>query len=264
MKKIEMTREKVIKKMISELYKAFDFGFSDGYRYKGENVREDTFKNRFKDLVEVRNIIEADSIVNFALVETLGNEHPSAKLWLESETDLKASIYLSLGGYYRQALGCLRNWLEITLIGIYYSEYYKGKNSRFEQFINGKRQAPIGKNLFNSLFERKSLKKADSKIGLRSYLANLYNELSSFIHCKGTEQYKLQDGRDNVPRFLKRSFDIWFEFLKKVIRINVLILIITYCKELSSYFGDCREEFNKLENILKEKLFSEILFSKKS
>jgi len=251
--------KKAKKKIIEELYNSFDLDFSDGYECEGENVREDTFKHKLEELIKVKDIIEVDSIINFALFETLGNEHPSSKLWFESETDLKASIYLSLGGYYRQAIGCLRNWLEITLIGVYYSNYYKGKNSRFGQFINGKRQAPIGKNLFNSLFRRKNFENADNKFGFKKYLENLYNELSSFIHCKGVEQYKLQDGRDNVPRFLMQSFDIWFKFLKRTAGMNVSILIIAYHQQLLDFFKNNKGEFNKLKRILRgEAIFAQL------
>jgi len=224
---------------------SFDLGFSD--MYQNESVRSITIENKFEELEHIRKIKEGDSIVNFVLFMKLGEKHPSAQIWLETETDLSSSIYLMLGGYYRQALMCLRTWLELTLIGIYYNKYYKEGTSRYNQWKTNQRQSPTWKNLLDSLFTRPEFQNANKSINLRRELEVLYTELSAFVHNRGMSKYKLQNGRDNVPRYVENAFDVYYKMLQKTFDTLVLILFVSYQKELA-YVK--KEEWGKIENLL--------------
>jgi len=247
-----MVKAKMMSSKNNEHLKAlvfsFDLGFSD--IYPNESVRAITFENKLGELKHIRRIKDADSIVNFVLFARLGAEHPSAQMWLETETDLGSSIYLMLGGYYRQALICLRTWLELALIGIYYSRYYKGKSSRYNQWKSNQRQSPAWKNLLNSLFTRAEFESADKAIGLRCKLETLYTELSAFVHNRGMSQYKLQDGRDNVPRYVERAFETYYKMLQETLNMLVLVLFVAYTNELT-YTKE--EEWEAIEDLLGDK-----------
>jgi len=184
---------------------AFDVGFSD--IWTDESVRHITFEKRNEDLYLLKNVINADSIINSFLSFEI--EHPQRELWLESQTDLMSSIYLVLGGYYRQAFVCLRTWFEITLLAVYYSKYYKGTGSRYNQWKKGIRHSPNWKHLLDSLFSRIQFQSVNVNIGLRSKLERFYTELSAFVHNRGMLKYDLQRGRDNVPRFVNHAFDLY-------------------------------------------------------
>jgi len=233
---------------IENLIFAFDLGFSD--MYVNESVRFDTFRNKEKQLFEVRNLIEVDSILNHAVFAKLGEQHLGSQLWLESETDLKASIYLVLGGYYRQAAATLRNWLEITLTGVYFNQYYRGPNSRYNQWRAGARQSPKWPHLLDSVFRRAAFAAADTKTNLRQALNNLYPELSYFVHSRGIEIYDLQNGRDNVPRYIEHSFDLWFSLAKRTSSAISLVLIIEYGSELRAYLQVSSGESRRLKESL--------------
>lgn len=243
---------------IRALVFSFDLPFSD--MLPNESVRSITVKNRFEELEQIRKIKNGDSIVNFALFMKLGQEHPSARLWLETETDLSSSIYLILGGYYRQALMCLRNWLELTLTGIYYNNYWKGETSRYNQWKSGQRQSPTWKNLLEALFSRREFSAADEAVKLRKRLEILYNDLSAFVHNRGMSKYKLQNGRDNVPRYVEGAFNLYYRMVQKVFDMLVLILFISYSKELAY---TKKEEFGEIEGLLIEetKKYIESLYS---
>lgn len=215
--------------------------------YIGESVRFDTFRNKGKQLLEVRNLVEVDSILNHAVFTKLGAEHPSSQLWLGSETDLKASIYLVLGGYYRQAVATLRNWLEIALTGIYFNQYCRGPSSRFNQWKAGVRQSPKWPHLLDSLFRRAEFAAAHTRTNLRQELINLYSELSSFVHSRGIEIYALQNGRDNVPRYIEHSFDLWLSLAKRTLSAISLVLIIEYESELRTYLQASPGELHSLK-----------------
>jgi hypothetical protein len=238
-----MSKEKGEK--IKSLVFSFDLPFSDMLR--NESVRSATFEKKFSELERIRKIKNGDSIVNYVLFMKLEEQHPTARLWLETETDLSSSIYLMLGGYYRQALMCLRTWLELTLIGIYYKNYWKGKSSRYNQWKTGRRQSPAWRQLLDALFSRTEFNVADKTIDLRNRLEILYNELSAFVHNRGMSRYRLQNGRDNVPRYVESAFSIYYQMVQKVFDMQVLMLFISYPNELT-YTKE--EEFEEIEDLL--------------
>lgn len=124
----------------------FDFYWSDD---SSESVRSNTFDKKKEILPEIERIINEDSEMNFKLFEKFGLQHPVFQLWLESETDIKASIYLCFGGYYRQAIAILRNWLELTLLAIYFSTH----SQEYEEWKKGIKKAPIGNTLIRKVFK---------------------------------------------------------------------------------------------------------------
>jgi hypothetical protein len=226
---------------------SFDLGFSDMYR--NESVRSITIENKFEELEHIRKIKNGDSIVNFVLFMKLGEKHPSAQMWLETETDLSSSIYLMLGGYYRQALMCLRTWLELTLIGIFYNKHYKEKISRYNQWKANQRRSPKWNDLLDSVFTKPEFQNANKAINLRNKLEVLYDELSAFVHNRGMSKYKLQNGRDNVPRYVENAFDVYYKMLQKTFDMLVLILFVAYEKELTY---TKKEEWQEIEDLLTE------------
>ncbi len=245
---------KLKRKDFEEIYYAFDLGFSDGY--KAESVRYYTLKNELEKLKVVKSIIHADSIVNFHLFNKLGSKHPSSELWLETNTDLHASIYLVLGGYYRQGLMCLRSWFEITLDGIYYSRNFRYKGSKYEQWKKGERRSPSWKGLLESLFSRDEFVTAD-KIDLTNKMQNLHDELCAFVHNTAMDVYDLQKGRDNVPRYISSSSDLWFNLLKKTFNLITLVQFVAYSKQ----FKEMRmKEYKEIEPLLSEETKKYISF----
>lgn len=226
---------------VTQVVWAFDLGFSD--MYPKESVRHTTFKTRFAELLQVKDVVSCQSILNFALFNKLPTHHPSVELWLETETDLLSSIYLALGGYYRQAIACLRGWLEITCAGVYYGKHWKGKDSRYNQWKKGRKLSPVWRNLLDSLFQRQNFREADKMIGLRKKMETINHSLCMFVHNRGMDVYRLQDGRDNVPRFLKDSFDIWFNHLKETFNVISLVLFAAYGRELRTL---TKEDYKKV------------------
>lgn len=230
---------------VTQVVWAFDLGFSD--MYPKESVRHMTFKTRFPELLQGKEIVNCQSIVNFKLFNELPTHHPSVELWLETETDLLSSIYLALGGYYRQAIACLRGWLEITCVGVFYSQHWKGKDSRYNRWKKGKKLSPSWKNLLNSLFRRQNFREADNLIALRKKMETIHSSLCIFVHNRGMDVYNLQNGRDNVPRFLNNSFIIWFTHLKETFAVISLILFAAYGDELRTL---SIEDYRKIKSQL--------------
>lgn len=211
------------------------------------NVRKITMEKKADELFHIQNIRKGDWVVNFVLFAKLGSNHPSAQLWLESQTDLSASIYSMLGGYYRQALICLRNWLELTAIGIYYSSYCNDQTSRYNQWIRGQRQSPSWKHLMEALLARSEFEAADKKVRLNEKLEKLYYDLSEYVHNKGMANHDLKNNEYNTIIYIEEAFDTYYRVVPKVFDAVMLLLFTAYTKELTYTIN---EEFDQIEGLL--------------
>ncbi len=251
-----MNRKKSCLKIIDELANAFDLDFSD--QFTEDSVRSKTFKHRVNDLTYVKKVVECTCYIDYALFVELGIKHPTPYIAFESETDLHGSIYLALGGYYRQALICLRAWLELTIVGIYYGRNYEVNDSEFEKWKRGDKQSPSWSKLLNLLSAELSFKKANEVISLEQKLKDFYWKISSFAHGRGMELYDLQRGRDNVPRFLDHSFDIWILFLKQAYALWRLSLYSAYHQSIHNYLNKYPNDARGIADILPEESLAQL------
>jgi len=238
--KIE-TRERIWK-----ILNSLDIGFSD--LFEDENVRQLTLQKKLDILERAVDIMHIEEAMNFSIFLSCGAEHPTAEIYaIDFPSDLRASIYLLLGGYYRQAILCLRNWLEIRLTGIYYGFVCKDRNL-YEGWKNGTVEGPFGRKLIRKLFSRSEFQEADKRICLRERLKALYSELSAFTHAGGLARYDLQSQTDNVPRFNPQSVDLWFKLASQVFVELSICFLLAYGKDAFSEMQ--MEEIRTLYNLL--------------
>jgi len=242
----EQHRESENNQETVDLRLLFDLGPSDEYR---NSVREQTFQNQQSALLEIANLVLLDYILTESLFHILPYGHPSSELSTESETDFKASIYLALGGYHRQAIAALRGWLEIILTGIFYNRHYNFLDSPYDRFKEGCKRSPGWSNLLKSLFKRDNFATADREHDLRQLLKDLYGDLSAFVHRRGFAQHDLQLRRD-IPRYDSISFDLWFSLAKRVSDATIQVLIVEYAQQLRRYFKTSSQELASFQKDL--------------
>jgi hypothetical protein len=220
-----MSKRDRIKKIESSL----DLGFSDFY--KDENVRQLTLGKKLDKIENAEKLKTLEEYMNYSVFDQRGTKHPTAQIYaIDFPSDLRASIYLLLGGYYRQAILCLRNWFEIRLTGIYFG-FVNTDRRHYREWKKGKRPAPIGQDLIKKLFSRGEFHKIDKKVQLRDRLRSLYRELSAFTHGAILERYPLQSETDNVPRFNPQSVDLWYDFVLLVFGELVFCYFLAYGKD---------------------------------
>jgi len=211
---------------------ALDVGYSD--IFEGENVRELTLREKTDVLDKAVGMMSAEEAMNFSVFSALGEKHPSAEIYaVDFPSDLRASIYLLLGGYYRQAILCLRNWLEMRLLGVYYGLVSRDEKE-YREWKEGKDKGPFGQRLIGQLFSLVGFRSFDERLRLRSRLESLYRELCAFTHGGGLERYNLQSETDNVPRLNPESVELWFEFAVRVFGEIVMCFLIAYNKSAFS------------------------------
>jgi hypothetical protein len=214
------------KKEIEKIFDSLDLGFSDCFN--GENVRQLTLQKKLDIMQQSVELVTFEEAMNFSVFSSEGSDHPTAEIYaIDFPSDLRASIYLLLGGYYRQAILCLRSWLEIRLTGIYFGLVNQDR-TYYEDWKNGRQRAPIGQGLIKKLFSRAEFQKLDKKLGFRDQLKNVYTELSAFTHGGILTRYNLQSETDNVPRFNSKSVELWFEFALRVFRELVICYFGAY------------------------------------
>lgn len=242
------------KERIGKIMFALDLGFSD--IFDNENVRQFTLERKLEIMEKAVELVTLEEAMNINL-SSKGNDHPTIEIYvLDFPSPLRASIYLLLGGYYRQAILCLRNWLELRLTGIYFG-FVNQNRAEYEAWKKGA-YSVVGETLILRLFGRAEFHKFDKKTGLKQRLKNLYNELSLFVHGVGLNKFNLQEGADNVPRFNAESVDLWFDFAKRIFRELVICYFLAYGKipfslekpEVSNLFYYIPASYQKeLENI---------------
>jgi hypothetical protein len=229
---------------MADPFMSFDWYFADVSKRDG--ARFHALEARKAETVVLMNLIDADSLVNFALWSKLPKNHPVAELWLETQTDLLASIYLAYGGFFRQALAVDRCWFEIAVDSVYYSGYYGEKNSRYNQWRAGERNAPVNmEKIARSLAVRKDLAITIDETAILAKLKPLYSSLSQHTHAQGLDIYKYQEGRDNVPRYLSKSYDIWYKALLDTFDCTAFLFRIFFSKQIAAYLKDSTTELER-------------------
>ena len=224
----------------------FDWNFSDA---SNDASRRFALINRPKETSVLMDLIDADSLIHYSLWAELPKNHPVGELWLETETDLKATIYLAYGGFFRQALTILRSWFEIAVHGVYFSDHWGQSTEKYEQWRKGARNAPahVG-DLTRALASRTDKLVAVDQPYISARLEPVYSFLSKQTHAQGLDMYNLQKGRDNVPRFLERSFDIWYQKTLEAFDALCFLYEIFFIKPLVSYFNGSPQERKRLQD----------------
>jgi len=216
-----MSEQERIEKIVFSL----DLGFSDSF--KDENVRQLTLQEKLDTIEQAVELMHLEESMNFSVFLSKGSKHPTAKIYaIDFPSSLRASAYLLLGGYYRQAILTLRNWLEIRLVGLYFA-LAKQEPSKYENWKRGEWRAPAGSDLIRRLSKFGEFHEAEY-LRLREDMQKSYDELSAFSHGRGMTRYNLQSQTDNVPRFNPESVDLWFEFASKVFGELVMCYFLAY------------------------------------
>lgn len=155
----------------------------------------------------------------------------------DASDELQACIYNALCGYYRQAVGCIRNAIEQFSICSYLQS--TNRNTEFEAWQSGKLELSFGnacdglirqatvkvltrnleKNVKDSLFRQKS---KDHEGG---WARRLYSELSNYSHTR--PGFTTSDmWQSNGPVYEEQSFRIVCDFFFKASCLGFLFVKI--------------------------------------
>lgn len=222
-------------------FMTFDWYFTDASN--GQAARQHALEAKPKETSVLIDLVSANSLIHFALWTRLPKNHPVGELWLETNTDLLATIYLAYGGFFRQALTVLRSWFEIAVHGVYYSAHYGQPSGRYEQWRHGQRNAPANSHkLAKALALRQDKIFEVNESEMLKKIEPIYSYLSQHTHAQGLDIYDLQDGRDNVPRYLSRSFDIWYGKVLEAFDALCFLYRLFFVKDITDYLKNAEKE----------------------
>jgi hypothetical protein len=92
---------------VQSIHNGLDLGFSD--YYSDQNVRDNTIRNHLEEIEDAQAMLGVEEAINYSLFNSLGQKHPSPNIYIvDFPSDLRASFYTMLGGYYRQAILLIR------------------------------------------------------------------------------------------------------------------------------------------------------------
>ena len=229
---------------------AFDWYFTD---VSGEHAaRFHALKDKSVKTSILMKLLRVDSVVHFALWSELPDNHPVGQLWLETQTDLRSTIYLAYGGLFRQALTVLRACFEIALHGVFFSAHFGQSHEPYERWRSSRRNAPAKmQEIARALASRSDQIIDISEAEIFDVLDPVYSFLSMQTHAQGLDVYDLLEGRDNVPRSLPKSFNLWYENGLKAFDALYFVYRIFYTKEIATYFRNSQPEMQHAQELAK-------------
>lgn len=224
-------------------FMAFDWDFADGYE---DSARRNALQDKPSETQTLIAVVSADSLVHYSLWEELPENHPVRQLWLETQTDLIASVYLGYGGFFRQALAVLRCWFEIAIHGVFYGGHYGQPTGRYEQWRRGGRNAPARmQSIAQSLAARPDKLLPLDEAAILGKLNPINSFLSQQVHAQGLDVHDLQEGRDNVPRYLPRSYDLWYQKVLEAFDTVCFLYRAFHARHIGSYFAKAGAEMER-------------------
>jgi len=173
--------------MYAKVASSLDWNWSDYARFLTCTIRPGL-------TAEVVKISDGGNSLRFTLFECLADktgdlDHPVYSLYtLEAELDLGASILLAFGGYYKQAGVCLRSFLELAFLSIYYADH----REEYSRWKIGEAKSPPfharDASVLEYLFKETKLKDHQE---LKKEASSLYLELNQFVHTGGIDKLDL-------------------------------------------------------------------------
>jgi hypothetical protein len=70
----------------------------------------------------------------------------------------------------------------------------------------------------------------------------VYGFLSRQTHAQGLDLYDLQEGRDNVPRYLPKSYDIWYSKMLSAFDAVCFLYRLFFSPAIAAYFRNSPRE----------------------
>lgn len=147
----------------------------------------------------------------------------------EAEYELECSIVFCKLGFYKHAIGALRNVLELGLLSVYW-DIDGQSHIDIQDWLRSMESTPFRKRVFAKLRTNSNIGKFDDKQDILGKTKTLYGQLSDFSHTKGFgfSSRQLNKHQSNVNSFNETSLARWLELTEKVAEIVTIFHILKY------------------------------------
>ena len=145
----------------------------------------------------------------------------------EAYTELENSIELSKQGFYRHALFCLRNTLELVVIGLFFDREDKA-HEEIQSWLRSNDPTPYLKKTLDKLLQLPNFIAFSTERPIRDEVRQLYDELSDFVHIKGYRYSSRGQSNANFNRFSEQAFLRNICLLKQIVHLCIKLVLLKY------------------------------------
>lgn len=145
----------------------------------------------------------------------------------EAGYELESSIVFCKLGFYKHAISCLRNVLELGLLSVYWD--IEGQSHiDIQTWLRSLESTPFRKKVFAKLKRNQNILTFDKMHGIFEETGQLYEELCNFAHTKGMRFSSRALSPSNISVFQEGSIKLWLTFLLRVMRTVTAFHILKY------------------------------------
>lgn len=147
--------------------------------------------------------------------------------FVESDYELENSFELCKLGFYLHSLFALRCVLELGVIGLYFDKDDQA-HIDVQNWICSEDPTPRFRISLERLFELEYFRQFDEKFNLQQEIKDIYSSLSNYVHTRGYSYSATGQSLSNFNRFNESSLLRYVEFMKKVIKSVVTMMLLKY------------------------------------
>ena len=136
-------------------------------------------------------------------------------------------MHLCKLGFYKHAIIALRNALELGILSVYW-DIDGNSHIKIQNWLSSNQPTPYGKEVYKSLKKNNTIEEFNKKHKILEQIRDLYDELSNFIHTRGTDFSSYTLNKSNLNSFEEKSLRKWFQFFERVVKIIITLHILRY------------------------------------
>ena len=158
-------------------------------------------------------------------IDRLGSGHFFP--FLEAYTELENSIELSKQGFYRHALFCLRNTLELVVLGLYFDREDQA-HKEIRSWFTSDNPTPRFSRMLDKLLQLPNFIIFSAERPIRDEVKRLYDVLSDFVHIRGFRYSSTGQGKVHFNGFSEQAFLRNICLLKQIVHCCIKMVLLKY------------------------------------
>ncbi len=145
----------------------------------------------------------------------------------ESQIELESSTQLAFMAFYKPAMICLRNCLELGLLSVFY-DANDDSEVVIQEWLHSREDTPFKRRIIDGLSRIDNVSALNFRIPLLDRVSALYRELSNYVHTAGYRYSARELNYANFCMFQEKAFNCWFTHLKAVVGTLSMLFLCKY------------------------------------
>ncbi len=146
---------------------------------------------------------------------------------VEAEYEVESSAELCKLGFYKHAIGALRNVLELGLLSVYW-DIDDQSHIDIKKWLASHEPTPFLRAVFAKLRENDNIKRYDGRYKIFDETAALYGKLCDYAHTRGAQFSSRKLSQANFNTFHEPSVNLWAQLFFAVTKLVVAFHLLKY------------------------------------